>query len=510
MAPRIPWPASFVTAVFLVLGLTVTVQAAIPAMFHFRNGRQRRGYFLYLRSDTVWVGIRKGDGTRIKRPIPKGHLVRVEFRNGRRLDLAASNFPAQRRPVTDTTVVARKVATIKIESSTFPGTVRIGGAELGPTPCTYDELKPGRYGIRIAGLGVVPIEDHVTVQAGEIHKRVYELKRTPEWLDSVAAVREDSLRDAARKKVLGAYMPQNVHGDLESLFQHLLAATPADVPMRIAVAPFAAGAESVSGEQAMDVAECAVRSLAWRPNLKVVEAARLEQAGKAMSLSWSDTISEEQMRKLGMVLSAQLILLGSVSDEAGTRLVSARIVAAETGDVLCAAAAMMDEEELERALADEIGESVRPPAAMLRSFVVPGWGQFYSGHPGHGTVSLLMVGGAAGALTWSLVDYHDKDERAALFATRDSSTMVEGETGEQWEVRADAALAQRNQASARTTVLIGATVGAWLLNVVDAALCSAMEAHGGDNRYFSARPSVAFGPKEWRLYLALDFRRPSR
>ena len=252
------------------------------------------------------------------------------------------------------------------------------------------------------------------------------------------------------------------------------------------------------------VSEVAVRCLAWRPNLEIVEAARFEQMSRAMAFPRSQEPSDKQVAKVGLVLSAPLVLLGAVSDEMGMRLVSARLVAAESGEVLCAAAAIVGEGELKAFLVDELGRSVSPPAAAARSAIVPGWGQFYSGHPGHGTVSVLMAAGAAGTLTWSLLDLRDKDDTMELFDRHEPSTMVEGETESEWEARSDAAVAQRNEAAGRTNILIGVTAGVWVLNVIDAVICGATKEHRVGRRYFSVKPTAFLCPAGGHVRVAVD------
>ncbi len=54
----------------------------------------------------------------------------------------------------------------------------------------------------------------------------------------------------------------------------------------------------------------------------------------------------------------------------------------------------------EQALPGETGRSKSPSLAMLRSAVLPGWGQFYTGHPWRGSL-ILAAEGTLLAFAWS-------------------------------------------------------------------------------------------------------------
>ncbi|MCX6361598.1 MAG: FlgO family outer membrane protein [Armatimonadetes bacterium] len=70
--------------------------------------------------------------------------------------------------------------------------------------------------------------------------------------------------------------------------------------------------------------------------LRVVERAQMEKALKELRLSLSDLVDPENRKKLGKILGATHILVGSVSEGARAVSIDARIVAVETGESIAA------------------------------------------------------------------------------------------------------------------------------------------------------------------------------
>jgi hypothetical protein len=116
--------------------------------------------------------------------------------------------------------------------------------------------------------------------------------------------------------------------------------------------------------------------------------------------------------------------------------------------------------------------------AGLRSLIVPGWGQFYSGRPGMGATFLaagLVTGAAFGLTSWR---YHDRvtDYDAANDRYQAATTQS----------AIDAAFAARQSASNRAEdaykqrqIAMGVAGGVWGLAVLDALLHFPKVSEGG-------------------------------
>jgi TolB-like protein len=76
-------------------------------------------------------------------------------------------------------------------------------------------------------------------------------------------------------------------------------------------------------------------------HFKVVERAQLEKALKELKISATGLMDPEDAKKLGKMLGAGYMIVGSVSEERGTVSVDARLVAIETGESVTAAYATL-------------------------------------------------------------------------------------------------------------------------------------------------------------------------
>ncbi|MBD3243037.1 MAG: PEGA domain-containing protein [Chitinivibrionales bacterium] len=465
--------------------------AGKPSTFYLHDGSERKAYFAGMHSDTVYVEVDTPNGKQQRR-FPKSVFSRIVVSGHGDIDLSKTDIedPAG-------------VATLRVRSSTIPAEVTLGDAEVGTTPFTGTDLAPGTFRLRIAGPGIEPIEESITLVAGETLERTFAPQRTQAWKDSLAQARSDSLaaveqarrdslREIARMRENEAFRPENLQADLDALFAQLVPTESAG-KRTVAVLPFTVKGEGIEPEAAAMAAEYGVVFFSQRGDFTVVERERFEQMMQEVALSQTGVISEDQVLKAGKALSAQLLVTGSVSRAMGQRLIAARLIDTQTGEVLAAAAASMTERDMKGFLRDALGERLTASSSMFRSIAVPGWGQYYSGHPGHGTVALLGVLGAAGAVVWSAIDYQDKDDVVTLFKDHDASTVVTGETGDEWAARANDAVTEKNSAAVRTNALIGAVAGVWVLNAIDALICGRIEARKTRARYFSVSAETGRG-----------------
>lgn len=465
--------------------------AGKPSTFYLHDGSERKAYFSGMHRDTVYVEVETPAGTQHRR-FHKSIFRQITIDGIGDIDLALSDIEAP-----------AAVATLRVESSTIAGKVTVDGVDVGSTPYTGTDLSPGTHTLHVAGPGIEPIDESITLAAGETVARTYALQHTQAYKDSVAQAqrdslaaveeaRRDSLLQVARMRENEAFRPENLQADLEALFARLVPEQSPDT-RTVAVLPFAVKGEGIEAEAALMAAEYGVVFFTRRNDFTVVERDRFEQMMREVALSQTGVMSDEQVLETGKALSAQLMVTGSLSRAMGRRLIAARLIDTQTGEVIAAAAASMTERDMNGFLRDALGERLTASSSMFRSVAVPGWGQFYSGHPGHGTVALLGVLGAAGACIWSALDYQDKDEIVTLFKDRDASTVVAGESADEWAARANDAVTEKNTAATRTNILVGAVAGVWVLNAIDALICGRMEARKTKARYFSIGAATGHG-----------------
>lgn len=333
-----------------------------------------------------------------------------------------------------------------------------------------------------------------------------------EWDDLAQTVPADTaprspqaIRKTNRERETSALLPQNMLPDLNAVFARLLPER--DTTATVAVLPFTTHG-ALDPDVGVSASECAVVFLTTRTGYRVVERAQYGKVMQEIALSQSGALSDSFALEAGRQLAAQYLVVGTVSEESGQRLVAARLVNTQSGEVVSAAASQMGQRTLDDIYRAALGERLRPSSTIFRSAVLPGWGQFYSGHPAHGVVTLLASAAAAGTLVWSALDYRDMNEQVTKFKDHDASTVIEGETTEQWAARANEAVSDVNQAATRTNIIAGATALVWVLNLVDAAVCGVADARTTKNRYFSLAPAVT--PKGAAIVLTFDLSTPSR
>jgi hypothetical protein len=220
----------------------------------------------------------------------------------------------------------------------------------------------------------------------------------------------------------------------------------------------------------------------------VVERAGFDKMMQELALSQSDVVPLDKALAAGKIMAARYLVMGAVTEDLGKRLVTVRIVETETGLVVSAAAASIRSRDMDAFTRDALGEKVDPTSALFRSTVLPGWGQFYTGHPGQGSAAIVCVLGCAGALVWSAVDWSNKRTEADRYRRADPSTVVPGETTEEWVARGNEKRAAQNDAATRDIIIGVSLGGVWIVNMVDALLCGVVESKHVRARYFSMAP----------------------
>lgn len=196
---------------------------------------------------------------------------------------------------------------------------------------------------------------------------------------------------------------------------------------RLAVLPFdALDAEARSKELGRISSELLSARLAARPGILQVERSQLDGVVGEIKRVEQGEISPEGAASVGKLLGANEVVVGSVAQAGPSYLLTARLVDAETGQILAAADQSVTREGL-IALSEELVEIKSPGGAALRSLAVPGWGQIYNGDTVRGVTYLTLFAGAAGTAIASAVlgagaeDEYNQNEAGTVSRRHDAN-----------------------------------------------------------------------------------------
>jgi TolB-like protein len=155
---------------------------------------------------------------------------------------------------------------------------------------------------------------------------------------------------------------------------------------RFAVLPFeSVGEEAQQKSLGLVVSDLIVTDLARDHRLPLVERSQIATVMGELALQQSGAIDEAQVLQVGKAAGARALIVGTVADAGDTFIVTARAVDAEAGTIMAAEETKLPKEELVAFSADAVVLKSKS-AALFRSMVLPGWGQFYNGDAGKGAV----------------------------------------------------------------------------------------------------------------------------
>lgn len=268
----------------------------------------------------------------------------------------------------------------------------------------------------------------------------------------------------------------------------------------LAVIPFQVD-KNIDPEAGKIVAEIMIPYISASGKYKVVDRGSFQKVIQEQELSHSDLVAGADPIPLGKLLVAQRILVGSISQAFGERLITTKIVDVETGRVISSASTAVKPSEINSAVKEILGEGGRVSSSLFRSMVMPGWGQFYTHHPVRGSLSFATFWGVFATTLYFTFDQSKKQNAWESFKTDNSQTnrveLIRNECG------GDAVCAtnknkeiDRKIEDKRTNyedafdnmVLFGViTAGVYSLNLVDATLAG-FTAKKKFDLYFSYSP----------------------
>lgn len=135
--------------------------------------------------------------------------------------------------------------------------------------------------------------------------------------------------------------------------------------------------------------------------LFLVERARLGEVLSEMKLQEMTSPDASQASRIGQMADAQALVIGSVAEVGGRYLVTARIVATQSGEALAAESVSVPEAGMAAIASDAVVLRSRGDAVM-RSLLFPGLGQSYNRQP----AKAIAFAGAELALLGAAVAFH--------------------------------------------------------------------------------------------------------
>lgn len=154
--------------------------------------------------------------------------------------------------------------------------------------------------------------------------------------------------------------PARAIDDLQTLAKTMASSASAHRIRRVAVVPFTAPRGSASYDGAI-VSERLVTQILARGGLDVVERRYLEKILEEQRLGAFGIMDPGTVKTLGKVLGVDAILTGSVTPLRGERVeINARLINAETAQILAAAGAVTVKDWEERPVADDLSTWIVP------------------------------------------------------------------------------------------------------------------------------------------------------
>lgn len=289
--------------------------------------------------------------------------------------------------------------------------------------------------------------------------------------------------------------------DLDQLADRMVRALPDGRPA-VAVLP-------LEGPQGVAVSEYMVASLQASGRATLVERAEFRKVMGEQALALSGATTDSAAAQAGRLLSARYLVVGSVGNLMGSRRINLRLLDVESGKVLEAGSVTAQAGEYEGLDKTLLGEQGQASAAVFRSAVMPGWGQFYTNHPVHGSVALVSFLGSTAFMGWSFAQASGHDDDLVAFRNKSVSvagkaelqTQYTGESGltlgqpgfqegyNAWiETQASGFKSDRDDAIRNGQIGIGLMAGVYVLNLADAWWCGAKQKRAFD-LYFSGNPA---------------------
>jgi len=292
---------------------------------------------------------------------------------------------------------------------------------------------------------------------------------------------------------------ESIQNDLGRLLKEIVSTDSQARSEVLAVLPCAVG-QGVEAETGQLISEILVEQAKAQGKYTVVDRASFARVLEELEFSQTDLVDNEKQLEMGKLLVASRILTGTVSQSLGERLVVLKLVETLTGRVLGSGSITLKPSIINSAVKELLGERGQVSAALYRSAVAPGWGQFYTGHPIRGSLSTFAFLGALGTtlfFSWqsneALTEWQNLKNKTELGFKEDECGRLSSDLAclnraeSLYNSKKNQSRSDYEEAFDRTLGFGLVTVGVYLLNLSDAAL-SGIQAKKKFQLYFSTMP----------------------
>lgn len=271
----------------------------------------------------------------------------------------------------------------------------------------------------------------------------------------------------------------------------------------VAILPFESRipGDSKSGQTVAEV----VVSVASASGISLVEREALAKILMEQDFSESDLVDQDNAIEVGKLLTAKYLVIGSVGEMMGERLISMRLINTETGEVVSSSSVSMGVDAF-KSMQEEINpEATQTSAVVLRSALIPGWGQMFANRTGRGTAWMSAFAVAVGAGVYTTIQAGAANDDYTAFGNRvktgalgqtycqtNSCTGGSPDDTDDWASYRDPKekkLWDDYGSAYQTSLIVWGTAGAiWAANLVDAYIVGS-ERKEKNQMYFSALPT---------------------
>lgn len=245
-------------------------------------------------------------------------------------------------------------------------------------------------------------------------------------------------------------------GAVDKLAAQIIASLPKGSASKIAVAPFVnlgpTAREKKLGEV---VSELLVTRLSGKPNIQIIERAQLDAVLQELKLSMLGLTEGSNAEKVGKLLGAEAMIVGSVSEIGDKFAVTARHVNVTTGQVAFAKEVQVPQAGT-IALSSKYIVTKSKGDAFFRSLLIPGWGQVYNDQDVKGYVFIGTTVALAGA--------------GAFLYVRSKKVYDEDYMKATSKEKAADAYDNANNLRQNSTLVFIIAGGVWAVNAIDAVL----------------------------------------
>ncbi len=143
----------------------------------------------------------------------------------------------------------------------------------------------------------------------------------------------------------------------------------------------------------------------------------------------------------------------------------------------------------------ELTFSLKPKTrfkAALRSLIVPGWGQIYSGRTGKGVFFTILAAGTAGFYFIANDDFNEKLDDYNRINSRYKNAGTEAEKAALYSLLGNAKQ-EAYDAESKRLIAIGGIIGLWGLNLIDALFFFPQEKGNVTVNSLTIKPNPNYG-----------------